>query len=192
MDILVLHGSPRSATHSNSSILADSFVEQAVAQGAQATTFELNALTFRGCQACDGCRKGPGVPCVLKDDLTEVLEAVYKADILVLSSPVYFGDVSAQLKTFIDRCRAFLKPDFKTNPIPGQLVAGKQLVWVLVQGQADATTYDDIQPRYWKFFKYFNYEVCHTLRACGPYHKDDIRQDAALLESARQLAMDMV
>jgi multimeric flavodoxin WrbA len=192
LKILVLNSSPRKADRSNSTQLANRFAAAAHKGGAEITTFNLNDLTYRGCQACDRCRVGKGTPCTLRDDLTPVLNAVYDTDILVLSTPVYFGDVTAAMKAFIDRSRAFLKPDFKTNPVPGQLAPGKQVVWVLVQAQDDAAAYEDIHPRYSYFFKYFNFEQDHLLRAIGVRELDEIKTQPGYLQEADELAVKLV
>ena len=72
-------------------------------------------MNFKGCQGCGAC-KAEKEKCVVQDDLTQVLEAVRETDVLVLASPVYFADVTAQMKAFVDRTYSFLKPDFETNP----------------------------------------------------------------------------
>src|SRR5512138_2671175 len=118
MKIVTLLGSPRS--QKNSSTIAGRFTETAGMLGAETSTFELNRLTYRGCQGCYACKKSHD-RCVLQDDLTQVLAAVQEADLLVLASPVYYGEVTAQLKGYIDRSYSFLKPDYLTNPQPSRL-----------------------------------------------------------------------
>ena len=54
------------------------------------------------CSACYYCQKSGGV-CAKKDDMTEVLQKMIDADVIVFSSPVYFYSIDAQLKTVIDR-----------------------------------------------------------------------------------------
>ena len=63
---------------------------------------EKNIGYCKGCYAC----KNTGI-CAIKDDMAEVLQKMLNADVIVLSSPVYFYSISAQLKAVIDRsvCR---------------------------------------------------------------------------------------
>ena len=96
------------------------------------------------------------------------------------------------MKGVIGRCRAFLQPDYKTNPVPGRLAAGKQLVFFLVQGKDDEKAYDDIHDRYWYFFKYFNFERSHLLRACGVYEAGEMEKRPELLKAAENLARSLV
>ena len=144
MKIVALLGSPRS--NKNSASIANRFIASATQFGAETRNFELNKLVYRGCQGCYAC-KSTHESCVINDDLTEVLEAVRQADLVLLASPVYYGDVSAQLKGFIDRTFSYLKPDYISNIQPSRLSA-KKLVFVLTQGHPDEAMFNDIYPRY--------------------------------------------
>ena len=73
-------------------------------------------------------------------------------DLLLLSTPVYFGDVTSQLKGFIDRLISFAKPDYLTNPDPFRLPKGKHLVWIQTQN-AEKDKHTDIFERYSWYFK---------------------------------------
>ncbi len=95
MKITCLLGSPRE--QGNSSILANHFCKTAQEYGAVVRTFSLNKLQYRGCQACMAC-KNKLDRCILEDGLTEVLETVRESDIVVMASPIYYGEVSSQLK----------------------------------------------------------------------------------------------
>ncbi len=163
MKIVTLLGSPRSGK--NSATIANRFTATATELGAETRTYELNRLDYRGCQGCYACKKGLD-RCGLKDDLTEVLVAVQEADVVVLASPVYYGDVTSQLKGFIDRCYSYLKPDYLTNPEPSRL-GPKKLVMVLTQGNPDESLFADIYPRYDFFMKWMGVTESRLIRACG-------------------------
>lgn len=187
MKIVSLLGSPRSK--GNSTTIANRFTETASKLGAEVKTFELNRLLFRGCQACYACKKNLD-HCVLKDDLTEVLAAVQEADVVLLASPVYYGDVTAQLKGFIDRCYSYLKPDYLTNPQPSRLQP-KKLVFVQTQGQDDETSFADIYPRYSGFLKWMGFSDSYLIRTCGvgPGAVDSVPEEVLLQadQTAREI-----
>ncbi|MDY0186220.1 MAG: flavodoxin family protein [Desulfuromonadaceae bacterium] len=176
MKIVSLLGSPRSS--GNSATIARHLLKTAEGLGAETTAFELNRLAYRGCQACYACKKG-SEECVLNDDLRDVLEAVHAADAVVLASPVYYGDVTAQLKGFIDRTYSFLVPDYITNPKPSRL-SSKKLVFVLVQGHPDETLFADVFPRYAQFLKWMEFDEVSLIRAygIGPGHNDVVPEHA--------------
>lgn len=163
MKLVTLLGSPRST--GNSTAIARRITETAAALGAQTRTFELNRLSYRGCQGCYSCKKELD-RCILQDDLSEVLDAVAGADGVVLASPVYFGDVTAQLKGFIDRAFSYLKPDYITNPKPSRL-SPKKLVFVLVQGHPDEKLFGDIYPRLSGFLQWLGFAEGRLVRTCG-------------------------
>ena len=90
MKIAALFGSPR--RKGNSATAAKAFCDAAEALGAEVKTYELNRLQYRGCQGCMTCKTKLD-KCVLKDDLTQVLDAVRDADILLLASNPSLGHV---------------------------------------------------------------------------------------------------
>jgi len=163
MKIVSLLGSPR--TNGNSATIANRIMQTAAELGAETQTFELNRLTYRGCQACYACKKGHE-ECVLNDGLTEVLSAVAAADLVVLASPVYYGDLTMQLKGFIDRSYSYLAPDYLTNPQPSRL-SPKKLIFVQTQGQPEESMFADVFPRYDFFLKWMGFTETNLIRVCG-------------------------
>lgn len=184
MKIAALLGSPRAG--GNSAAIARRFIEKAGKLGAETSVFELNRLSYRGCQGCYACKKALD-HCALKDDLTEVLHAVQEADVVLLASPVYYGDITAQLKGFIDRTYSYLKPDYITNPEPSRL-APKKLVFALTQGQPDEALFADIYPRYSAFLKWMGFTETTLIRACGigPATIDEVPEQ--ILQEAETVA----
>jgi multimeric flavodoxin WrbA len=184
MKIVSLLGSPRSG--GNSATIANRFTETAVQLGAETRTFELNRLTYRGCQGCYACKKGLD-HCVLEDDLTEVLGAVQEADVVLFASPVYYGEITAQLKGFVDRSFSYFKPDFHINPQPSRL-GPKKLIVVLTQGNPDEKLFADVFPRYVKFLNWLGFSDARLIRACGigPATVDAVPE--AVLQQAEEAA----
>lgn len=187
MKIVALLGSPR--PNKNSATIANRFSSTAAECGAETRTFELNKLTYRGCQGCYACKTGHEV-CVVQDDLTQVLAAVQEADLVLLASPVYYGEVTAQLKGFIDRTFSYLKPDYLTNAQPSRL-SPKKLVFVLTQGHPDEALFADIYPRYAGFLQWMGFAESRLIRACGvgPGMTDAVPESVLLKadETAREL-----
>lgn len=62
------------------------------------------------CIGCGYCAKTQG--CAIKDDMQSLYKKIDEADIIIVSSPLYFNNVSAQLKTVIDRCQAIWASKF--------------------------------------------------------------------------------
>jgi multimeric flavodoxin WrbA len=179
--VVALLGSPRRG--GNSETLSDKILETAQSLGAETTKFALNELAFKGCQACMGCKTG-SEKCVVKDDLAKVLDAVSEADVLIMASPIYFGELNGQLKSALDRMYAFLTPDYMTNPNPSRLSPGKKCVFVLSQANPDANLFD-VYPGYERFFKWFGYHM-HVVRGLGLRMPTDAAENADLMRQAEE------
>jgi multimeric flavodoxin WrbA len=188
MEIVALLGSPRAS--GNSAFIAERFLKAARKKGARTTVFALNKLSYRGCQACDACKTRLD-RCALKDDLAPVLDAVKRADVLLLATPVYYGDVTAQMKGFIDRTFCFFTPDFRTNGHLSRLPTGRKLVMVLTQA-APPGYFQDVFTRYSSFLGYHGFSDAHVIRACGLVGPQEARKKAAILKLADQTAAAVV
>ncbi len=185
MKVVCLLGSPR--LKGNTATLAKRFCETAEKLGATIQTFALNKLNYKGCQGCMACKTKLD-KCVLKDDLTEVLDSVREADALVLVTPVYYGDVTSQIKGFIDRTYSYLVSDYLTNPKPSRLTPGKKLVFILAQGQPLENKYADVFPRYQGFFKWYGFKDAHLIRVCGVRGPEEVSAKEEALKQAEEVA----
>ncbi len=189
MKIVCLLGSPR--PKGNSAIIAKRFCDAAEGLGADIQMFKLNKLKYRGCQACMTC-KTKLEKCVLKDDLSEVLDAIRNADVLVMATPTYYGDVSSQLKAFMDRTYSYLAPDYKTNPSPSRLSPGKTFVFIQTQGDPDENSFSDVFPRYEGFFKWYGFGDTYRIRACGVDDPGEVETDEGILKTAEETARKLM
>jgi multimeric flavodoxin WrbA len=185
MNIVALTGSPRS--NGASATLVRYFLAKTEERGFRPIVHELNSLTYRGCQGCYAC-KTSREDCILQDDLTLVLADVATADVLVLATPVYFGDPTAQLKGFIDRTFSYFTPDYRTSTTPSRLAPGKKLVFIQTQNNPDETFYADIFPKYAAFLKRNSFGEAHLIRARGVSSSDDIAQNVMYQQQVAQVA----
>jgi multimeric flavodoxin WrbA len=124
MKFIAINGSPRK--NWNTASLLKKTLNGAAAAGAETEIFHLYDLDFKGCTSCFACKLkvGPSYGnCAMNDDLTPVLEKIEKADALVMGSPVYFGDVSGEMRSFMERlCFPYLVYRKKERSIfPGKL-----------------------------------------------------------------------
>jgi len=107
---LILKGSPRK--DGNTATMADRFASGLRDVGHEdIVTFELNELTIRPCQACNGCFQPPYSGCVLDDDFRAIYPDFRAADLVVFAAPVYWWHLCAQMKTFVDRMHPMLTFD---------------------------------------------------------------------------------
>jgi multimeric flavodoxin WrbA len=184
MKIVAVLGSPR--PKSNGSALARIVMDTAAQMGAETSEFVLNKLAFKGCQACESCKQKLD-HCVLKDELTPVLEAVKQADAVILATPNYFGEVSGQFKSFFDRTYSYLTPE-RTS----RLQPGKSSVFVLAQGQPDLSLYTDVCARYDAWLERHGFAKRLLLRMNGPRAADSLGERSDLVAQAEQIGRDLM
>jgi multimeric flavodoxin WrbA len=98
-NILAVSGSPRKK--GNTDILVKAAVEPIVADGHSVHRFFLSHKKVAPCIACDACHKD--AKCVVKDDAQELLERIHSYDAVIVGSPVYFRNISAQLLALFTR-----------------------------------------------------------------------------------------
>jgi multimeric flavodoxin WrbA len=104
MNVIGINGSPRKQW--NTATLVAKALEGAAAQGATTELVHLYDLDFKGCRSCFACKTRGGKSygkCVLNDDLAPVLEKIAAADALVIGSPIYFGTVTGETRSFLER-----------------------------------------------------------------------------------------
>ena len=101
--IMIIDGGPRK--NMNTAIMLEKFAEGAREAGAEVKIVRLYGIDYKGCMSCMACKikdRASNV-CKFKDALTPVLDEIAQADGLVLGSPIYFGDVTGQMRTFLER-----------------------------------------------------------------------------------------
>ena len=95
---------------SNSDILADKFIEGAKMAGNEVEKISLVGKTIQFCKGCFGCQKLGR--CVINDDVNDIMAKVMKADVVVWSTPIYYYEMSGQMKTLIDRMNAMYSQNY--------------------------------------------------------------------------------
>ncbi|MCX5893509.1 MAG: flavodoxin family protein [Deltaproteobacteria bacterium] len=123
MKVMAFNGSPRK-TWNTATILAKA-LEGAASQGAETELIHLYDLNFKGCISCFECKTRGGKSygrCAVQDELTPILKRVEEADALILGSPIYFGTVSGEMHSFMER---LLFPFFTYTEPPQSLFPKK-------------------------------------------------------------------
>jgi multimeric flavodoxin WrbA len=184
MKVTCLFGSPR--TNGNSAQIARRFLDEAEKHGAEVKQFVLNRLNFKGCQGCDVCKTKQD-QCAVDDDLKPVLEAVRETDILVIATPVYYADVTSQLKAFIDRTYSFVDADYMTNPDASRLKKGKKLVFIQTQ-EAGEGSFSDVFKKYNLFFKFYGFEDSRFIHAYSIGQSGNMDERHEIFEQAVETA----
>lgn len=105
MHILAINGSPRKKW--NTATMLEKVLEGAASQGATTELLHLYDLDYKGCTSCFACKLIGGKSegrCAMQDELQPVLKQIEtEVDALVLGSPIYFGQMSGEMRSFMER-----------------------------------------------------------------------------------------
>jgi len=104
MKVMAFNGSPRKQW--NTATLLGKALEGAASKGAETELIHLYDLDYKGCISCFACKTIGGKSygkCAVQDDLAPVFNRFEQADAIVLGSPIYWGTVSGEMKSFMER-----------------------------------------------------------------------------------------
>jgi multimeric flavodoxin WrbA len=117
--ILVVFSSPRKKGNSNT--LARRIIKGAESAGAMVESVFLHGMDISPCNACYACQKKDSQGCAIDDEMQTIYPKLVESDTWVIASPVYWFNMSAQTKLFMDRCFALMA--YRGNPFAGKRVA---------------------------------------------------------------------
>jgi len=102
MKVVAFNGSARK--DGNTAILINYVLGELEKEGIETELFQLSGKTIHGCRACGKCGENKDQRCSFNDDiLNDCIEKMLEADGIILGSPTYFADVTAEIKALIDR-----------------------------------------------------------------------------------------
>ncbi len=111
--VLVISTSFRNG--SNSDILADEFIKGAIDAGNSVEKINLKDKTIAFCKGCLACQHTK--KCVINDDAVKIFETIKDVDVVVWATPVYYYNMSGQMKTLIDRLNPLFVSDYKFKDV---------------------------------------------------------------------------
>ena len=177
--VLILSGSPRKG--GNSDKLCDEFARGASEAGNEVEKIRVVEKKIAPCTGCYYCKDHNG-KCALNDDMGEILQKIIDCDVLVLSSPVYFYSVCAQLKAVIDRTVARWTE-----------IANKELYYIATAAEEDKDTLDTTLACFHGFARCIDgYEEKGTLYGKGVYEKGDVLNRPELMLIAYEMGLSVM
>lgn len=111
--VLVISTSPRKC--GNSEILADEFIKGAQESGHKIEKVNLYDKNIGFCKGCLACQKTQH--CVIEDDANLIIQKMLVADVIVFATPIYFYEMSGQMKTLLDRTNPLYTSDYAFRDI---------------------------------------------------------------------------
>lgn len=142
-NIVVISTSIR--TGSNSEMLADKFIEGATAAGHHVEKISLKGKNIIFCKGCLACQKIG--KCVIDDDANAIMRQVLNADVVCWATPIYYYEMSGQMKTLIDRMNAMYSLDYKFRDIYMLSTAAEDEPEVSKRAEAGLSGWIDCYPK---------------------------------------------
>lgn len=112
-NVLVISTSLRA--NSNSDALADAFLRGAADAGHHAEKISLRGRNIQFCRGCMACQKLGR--CVISDDAAEISQKMHDADVIAFATPIYYYEMSGQMKTLLDRANWLYSSDYHFTDI---------------------------------------------------------------------------
>lgn len=161
MKIIVITGSP----HRNGTtfLLTDEWIKGAESQGHEVIRFDAGLHPVHPCTGCDHCRSHEG-KCVFDDLMTQILPALLSADLVLLSTPLYYFGFSAQIKAVLDRFYA-VNEEVIAKPLKAMLLAAG--------GDSDDWAMGALEHHYETVCRYLHWQDTGRLLALGLNTRED-------------------
>ena len=147
----------------NTAWAVSKILEGAKESGASTEIWHAGELVINPCRGCLGCLTSD--KCGLADDMQKIYATLRYADGLVLGSPIYMGQMSAQAKIFTDRLFAQITPRF--SPRFKEETAGKKLILVFTQGNPDASKFKTYCDYTKQMFQLLEFDVKDMIIVAG-------------------------
>ena len=113
---------------SNSDALAESLIRGARDAGHEVEHISLKGKDLKFCTGCLACQKTQ--QCVLKDDAVRIAEKVKASDTLVFATPIYYYEMSGQMKTLLDRLNPLYPSDYRFRKVYMLMTAAEDEAFV--------------------------------------------------------------
>jgi len=179
LKLLAMIGSPR--LKGNTNYLVDQALEEAAKLGAQTEKLILSQYEVNPCLGHEDCASFNS--CQQKDDAGWILDRFSKADGVILATPVYYYNLSAQMKTFIDRNYFLYKHGRKSQA---------RAVGIIIVAEVEGIE-DTLHTLKQFIDESFNVREDRLFIACGYANKPgDAKNNLPLVEEARKLGRQMV
>lgn len=130
---------------SNSDMLADIFIEGAQAAGNEVEKITLSGKNIGFCKGCLACQKLG--KCVIDDDANAIMQKVLEADVVCWATPIYYYEMSGQMKVLIDRMNAMYSLDYKFRDVYMLTTAAEDEPEVPKRAEAGLTGWIDCYPK---------------------------------------------
>jgi multimeric flavodoxin WrbA len=184
MKVIGVVGSPRRGEATDT--LVREVLAGAEEAGAEVEVYHLHDMEVLPCRACMDCKTGDA--CSQQDDMQQLYGALHECDGVVIGTPIYFYNMSAQLKAFTDRLFALLAPGFERRL--GE--EGRPAVFVVTQGAEDESLFAPVVDKMAEAFGLAGLPVRRTIMAAAVEGREGVLSSPELAEEARRAGRELM
>ena len=189
MFALGLQGSPRK--NGNTRYLLSAFMKEVQTLGAMIQTIDVCNENITACLGCGFCEKKGR--CIITDDdmATKIYTLLRRADVIVVATPVFFFNMTSQLKTLVDRCQTFWSAKYRLK-LKDPLVKTRRGFMLSVGGSRGENLFDGLVLTTRYFFDAIGARYCGSLVYRGIDEKGDMRNYPDVLADVKREAGKLV
>lgn len=169
MKIIGISGSPRKNGNTESMI-------NYISKENQLEIIRLYEKKLNPCTACNGCSKTG--ECIIKDDMLSIMHQIEQADIVILGSPIYWWNVSAPFKTFVDRW-------YSKNV--RSIISSKKIILAFSMADSSDETSKWALGSLKDSLEYIGADVIGTIVGKGLWEKNDIENHKELIKDLKAI-----
>lgn len=184
MKAMLISGSPRK--NGNTMTILSAIERGLSDHGFVTKCIVLSDSNIQYCVGCKFCYK-TGI-CVLNDDVASIVKEIFDAQLVIVASPSYWGDVTAQLKTFIDRCTPFCD----TNAERKLAATNTKGVAVAVRAGMNKAENENLVNTIEHFLGHLNIPMISSFTVEGINTTDDLVKRLDVLEDAYDFGKSLV
>jgi len=184
MKAICIVGSPN--PDGSTAFLVDKIIDGMNMAGVEAERFVLGQLNINYCQGCQECETTQ--ECVQRDDMDTLLAGILDADIVLLASPSYWGDVTGQMKVFIDRSLPLCNAKTGQTPVP----EGKIGIAVAVRAGSSVGENQHIVDTFEHYFGHLGIELRASVMVEGVDSPADLERNAPKIAEAVDVGRNII
>lgn len=191
MKVLGIVGSRRKK--GNTAYLMQQTLNEIKGEEVETELIFLADYNIRGCIGCEGCKDT--YKCVIKDDMQKIYPLIINSDALILGSPTYFYNITAEMKAFIERLycfQIFAEDDRSVWSSINEVLGSKYAAVISICEQNDKKDMGFTAEAMCKPLEGLGYRVIETVEILKLFNKGDALENHEALDQVKMAGKKLV
>ena len=184
MNVLGVVGSKRKK--GNTAYLVKQALYEIESKDVETQLIYLGDYNISGCTGCEGCKDT--YKCVVMDDMQKIYPLIRNADAIILGSPTYFYNITADMKAFIERLycfQIFAEDDRSVWSSVNEVLGGKYAVVIAICEQNNEEDMGFTAEAMKQPLQGLGYRVLSTVKILNMFKKGEVLEDPGILEQVK-------